>query len=72
MPRLAKQIEDQLFQEYPEKKAQGLRPVVMWVPDMDSPELQDQIRRDIEAIRASPSEEEIMDWLEKVRDWPKD
>ena len=72
MPRLAKQIEEQLFQENPEKKAQGLRPVVMWVPDMESPDLQDQIRRDIEAIRNNPGEAEIMDWIEKVADWPKD
>lgn len=72
MPRLAKHIEEQLLAENPELRAQGLRPVVNWVYDESSPEFQEALDRQLEAIRNSPEEAEILDWIEQVADWPKD
>ena len=72
MPRLAKKIEDQLLNENPDLRAKGLRPEVVWVPDTDAPGFREQIERELEAIRNSPEEQEILDWVEQVHDWPKD
>jgi hypothetical protein len=72
MPRLAKKIEEQLLNENPDLKAEGLRPVVFWVPDTDSPEFQESLRCQLESIRTSPEEQEILDWIEQVYDWPQD
>jgi hypothetical protein len=72
MPRLAKKLEEELLNDNPELRAEGLRPVVIWVPDTDTPEFQESLRQEIEAIRDSSEEQEILDWLEQVSDWPKD
>jgi hypothetical protein len=48
------------------KKAQGLREVRMWVPDVRSPEFQARLKEQMEAINASQSEREVMDWIEEV------
>lgn len=72
MPRLAKKIEEQLLNENPDLKARGLRPIVLWGPDTEAPGFEDELRRDFEAIRNSPEEEEILDFIEKVGDWPRD
>lgn len=72
MPRPAKHIEEQLLAENPELRDQGLRPVVNWVYDRESPEFEEAWRRQMQAINESPEEQEILDWIERVTDWPKD
>jgi len=72
MPRPAKKIEDQLLNEHPELRAKGLRPEIPWVPDTDSAEFKAAIERELELIRQSPEEQEILNWAEQVADWPKD
>jgi hypothetical protein len=72
MPKLSKSIEDQLFRENPEMRAKGLRPEVVWVTDTEAPGFRDDLERQIEAIRNSPGEKEVLDWIEKVGDWPRD
>jgi hypothetical protein len=72
MPKLSKKIEKQLLEENPDLRAQGLRPRVVWVPDTEAPGFEEELRRDFEAIRNSPGEKEILDWIEQVADWPKD
>lgn len=72
MPRLAKKIEEQLLEANPDLRAQGLRPEVIWVYDPDAPEFKEAWRRQVEAIRKSDEETEIMDWVEAVSDWPRD
>lgn len=46
------------------KKAQGLREVRMWVPDVDAPGFQERLDRAVAAINASPDEVEAMKWCE--------
>ncbi len=47
-------------------KAAGLKPVTIWVPDVNSPEYRAKIARAIEVINASDSEKEILDELSGV------
>jgi hypothetical protein len=50
----------------------GLRPVQLWLPDTRSPEFVDECRRQAEAVAAhDPAGDEIMHFLEGVRDWPE-
>lgn len=53
-------------------RAKGLRPVQIWAYDTSAPGFREEIERELEAIRNSPEEEEILDWIEKVADWPTD
>lgn len=48
------------------KKAQGLREIRMWVPDVDAPGFQDRLDREIAAINASMSNREALDWIDGV------
>lgn len=54
-------------------RAAGLRPVQIWVPDTRSPEFIERCHRQARAVAASdPAGDEIMEWLDQVRDWPDD
>ena len=72
MGHLAKEIEEQLLNEYPELRNRGLRPFVIWGPDTRASGFEVELKQDFEAIRNSPQEREILDWIEQVSDWPKD
>jgi len=48
------------------KKAQGLREIRLWVPDVNAPGFQERLDRQLEAINASRSHREAMDWIEEV------
>lgn len=51
----------------------GLRPVQIWVPDLRKPEILAEYQRQARAIAESePAGDEIMEWLDQVRDWPRD
>jgi hypothetical protein len=55
------------FRRYRErKKAQGLREVRMWVPDVRSAEFQEALRRQIRAMNASAEEREIQAELDQA------
>ena len=72
MPRSTKNIEEQLLAENPDLRAEGLRPEVVWVKDGEDCEFEEAWKRQIRAINESPEEREILDWIERVADWPKD
>lgn len=55
------------FRRYREKKkAQGLREIRMWVPDVNAPGFQEKLDREMAAINASKSSREALDWIESV------
>ena len=55
------------FRRYRErKKAQGLREVRMWVPDVRTPEFQEALRRQIAAINSSREDAQIQRELEQA------
>ncbi len=49
-------------------RARGFVPVEVWVPDWDSPEFKEQIRREMDAIaEADARDPDIDDWVRQVR-----
>ncbi len=50
------------------RRAQGLRPVQHWVPDLRDPKMVSEIWREVE-LMAQPPEDAIDDWIEWVVDW---
>jgi len=53
-------------------RAQGLRPVQIWVPDTRSPDFAEKCRRQAQALAESdPAGDEVMAWIESVYEWPE-
>src|SRR3954447_23934636 len=52
-------------------RAQGLRPVQHWVPDLRDPKVLAEIRREAKLMAHHPENDAIDDWLDAIRD-PKD
>ena len=50
-------------------RAQGLRPVQHWVPDLRDPEVLAEIRREVALMAQHPENDAIDDWIESVYDW---
>jgi hypothetical protein len=54
-------------------RAQGLRPVQHWVPDLRNPRIRAEIRREAAMMAKHPDDDAINDWLDAIRDsddWP--
>jgi hypothetical protein len=49
-------------------RAQGLRPVQHWVPDLRDPRILKEIRREAAMLSKHPEDAAIDDWLDTVRD----
>lgn len=49
-------------------KAQGMRPVQLWVPDTRSALFAAECRRQSALLAADPHEREALDWIEQVAD----
>jgi hypothetical protein len=50
-------------------RAQGLRPVQIWVPDVRSPEFKAEAERQARLVAADRHEAEIMAFIEAAADW---
>jgi hypothetical protein len=50
-------------------RAQGLRPVQHWVPDLRDPKVLADLRRQAKLMAQHPENAEIDDWIEAVYDW---
>ena len=50
-------------------RAQGLRPVQFWVPDLRDPKVVADIRRQAKLMAQHPENDAIDDWIEQVVDW---
>lgn len=48
------------------KKAQGLREIRLWVPDVNAPGFQDRLEAQIAAINKARSNHEVLEWIEEV------
>jgi hypothetical protein len=49
-------------------KAQGMRPVQLWVPDTRSAQFATECRRQSALLLADPHERETLDWIERGAD----
>jgi hypothetical protein len=50
-------------------KAAGLKPVTIWVPDVNSPEFKARVAREIELINADPESERVMEEMLALSDF---
>ena len=50
------------------KKAQGLRELRMWVPDLRNPAVQEQFKRQAKLLRGTKGEQEILEELDALID----
>ena len=52
-------------------RAQGLRPIQLWVPDVNSPEFKAEALRESQIIGSSPQEAEDQAFVDAIsdRDW---
>lgn len=53
-------------------RAQGLRPIQFWVPDVRSPEFLAEAKRQCLSLNASAQDKEDMDFIEAISDWSAD
>ena len=53
-------------------RAQGMRPIQIWVPDVHSPEFAAEARRQSLLANASPEEADIQAFMDSVYEWPDD
>lgn len=50
-------------------RAQGLRPIQIWVPDVRSPSFREQARRQSQAVAASAHAQDDQAFIDAVSDW---
>jgi hypothetical protein len=50
-------------------KAAGLKPVTIWVPDVNAPGYREEVRRQCELINASADSERVIDEMLSVADF---
>jgi hypothetical protein len=53
-------------------RAQGMRPIQIWVPDVRSPEFALEARRQSLLVAQSPEEAEIQALIDSLLEWPND
>lgn len=52
-------------------RQQGLRPVQIWVPDQRAPRFMEELERQVKNL-PQQDENETLDLLEQVGDWPEE
>jgi hypothetical protein len=55
--------------DYERRRAQGLRRVHHWVPDLRKPEVLAEIRREVKLMAQHPENDAIDTWIEAAYDW---
>ena len=53
-------------------RAQGMRPIQIWVPDVHSPEFAAEAQRQSLLVAQSPEESDIQAFIDSVTEWPDD
>jgi hypothetical protein len=53
-------------------RAQGMRPIQIWVPDVHAPEFVAEARRQSLLVAQSTEEAEIQAFIDSVYEWPDD
>ena len=53
-------------------RAQGLRPMQVWVPDLRDAEVRRQIHDACQRIASSPRREDDLAFIEAIQYWPED
>jgi hypothetical protein len=53
-------------------RSQGLRPVQIWVPDVNAPGFAEEAHRQSRAVAASREAESDQAFIDSVTEWPED
>jgi Protein of unknown function (DUF3018) len=53
-------------------RAQGLRPVQIWVPDVSAPAFVAEAHRQSRAVATSRAAAQDQDFVEAISDWPEE
>ena len=53
-------------------RSQGLRPIQIWVPDVDAPGFAEEAHRQSRAVAASKEAEADQAFVDSVSEWPED
>ena len=53
-------------------RAQGMRPIQVWVPDVRSPDFAAEARRQSRLVAQSPQEADSQALIDSVAEWPND
>ena len=61
---------DKVRQHRERLRAQGLKPLQLWVPDTRSDAFRAEARRQAEAIAASPVERDDQAFVDAISEWP--
>jgi hypothetical protein len=51
-------------------RAQGLRPIQIWVPDVRSPEFTAEAHRQARLVASSPGADADQDFVDAISEWP--
>jgi len=65
----AKSSRDKVRAHRKRLRAQGLRPIQIWVPDMRSPAFASEAHRQSLAVAQSPHAQENQDFISSISDW---
>ncbi len=69
MPSLPRSSRDKVRNHRERLRAQGLRPIQIWVPDVRSAAFRAEAHRQSAAVAASASAREDQDFIDAVSDW---
>jgi hypothetical protein len=65
----AKPVREKVREHRERLRAQGLRPIQIWVPDVRSPSFQEQARRQSRAIATSAHAHEDQAFIDTASNW---
>jgi uncharacterized protein YuzE len=69
IPSASKVLAPGDWRETERLRAQGLRPVQHWVPDLRDPKVLAELRREVELMARHPENDVIDAWNEEAYDW---
>lgn len=65
----AKPVREKVREHRDRLRAQGLRPIQIWVPDVRSPSFREQAHRQSQSVADSARSREDQDFIDAVSDW---
>jgi hypothetical protein len=63
---------DRVRQHRARLRAQGLRPIQIWVPDVLSPAFAEQAHQQSRAVASSAAAEDDQEFVDAISDWPEE
>jgi len=69
MPKSARSSRDKVRAHRRRLRRQGLRPIQIWVPDVNSPAFAAEARRQSLVVARSPHAKEDQDFIDAISDW---